>query len=336
MAAVCLALSGCSVLPGPASGQKHMTAYFSTTNSFYAHSNVVLMGVSVGKVDRITIQGDRIKVDFHVNADVPVVRGVNAAIVPLNLVGERNLVLTPVWKPGEPQAGDGTVIPESRTRVPVETDQALRAFTNVADALDPRKVRAALGKAASSFAGNGDAFNLALQQTGTLTDSVAGQTGNLLAVARNLNSLAGVVRGREQVIGTLIQDFGTASSVLAQEKTDIQGLVGNVLALVNSGKTLLDKYQGNLPGDLAVLTRVALTLQGDQSQVTTLVKVLPDIAAEFIDGYDRRQNALVLRFATDAFLRTWIKALTRNDGTPCPLPAPNSNCPWMPDQKGAK
>lgn len=326
--ALAFTLSGCSLV-SPGGGSKHMTAYFAKTTAFYEQSHVKLMGVDVGKVDKITIQGDRVRVDFHVDGDVPIVQNVNAAIVPLNLVGERNLVLSPAWTPGRPQAGDGTVIPEERTSVPVETDDALKAFTNVANALDPAKVKKSLGTAAKSFAGNGDAFNLAVQQTGDLTHATAGQTDDLLQVAENLNTLAGVVKGREQVLGTLIQDFGAASKVLADEKHDIQDLITGILALLNNGGDLLNKYKGNLPGDLAVLTRVALTLQGDVKSVGGLITALPKVSSAFINGYDPQQRALVLRFAGDAFLRTWIRALTKNDNTPCPLPAPNSNCPWM-------
>lgn len=325
-------LAGCSL--GSSAGEKHLTAYFTKTTAFYEQSHVKLMGVDVGKIDKITIQGDRIRVDFHVDAGVPVMRNVAASIVPLNLVGERNLVLSPAWTPGQPQAGDGTVIPEDRTSVPVETDDALKAFTNVANALDPAKVKKSLGTAAKSFAGNGDAFNLALQQTGDLTSATAGQTDDLLRVAQNINTLAGVVKGREQVLGTLIQDFSTASRVFADEKGDIQDLVKGVLALLNNGGDLLNKYRGNLPGDLAVLTRVALVLQGDVASLGNLISALPKVSSAFINAYDPQQRSLVLRFALDAFLRTWIRALTKNDGTPCPLPAPNSNCPWM--TKGGK
>jgi ABC-type transporter Mla subunit MlaD len=188
-------------------------------------------------------------------------------------------------------------------------------------------VKKSLGTAAKSFAGNGDAFNLAIQQTGDLVNSTAGQTDDLLQVAQNLNTLAGVVKGREQVLGTLIQDFGTASKVFADEKGDIQDLVKGLLTLLNNGGDLLNKYQGNLPGDLAVLTRVALVLQGDVKSVGGLITALPKVSSAFINGYDPSQKALVLRFALDAFLRTWIRALTKNDNTPC-------NCPWM--TKGGK
>jgi hypothetical protein len=119
-------------------------------------------------VDRVRSMGDRIRVDFHIRGDIPIARGVRASIVPLNLVGERNLVPHPVWRPGMAKELGGMrheiVIPIERTHVPVETDTALEAFTKVAGALDPTKTRAALGKAARSVEGTGQDFNAALEQ----------------------------------------------------------------------------------------------------------------------------------------------------------------------------
>lgn len=328
--AICLVpallLGGCSVVE-PAAQQRHMTVYFPRARSFYPQSRVKIMGADVGLVDRVRSMGDRIRVDFHLRADVPLPRGVQASIVPLNLVGERNLVLHPAWRPGMAKE-TGDVIPIERTHVPVETDDALKAFTNLANALDPTKTRKALGQAASSVNGNGAEFNAALEQGARLTGNVAAQDKELLAVAQNLNRLAGVVHGREQVLGTMISDFGTATRVLGGERQDIQQLVQGVLQLTGQGDAILRKYQDRLPYDLAVLTRVALTLKGDAKQLGMLLNGLPGIGGALIQSYDPQANTLRIRFATDAFLRTWLKSLLDSDQVGCPLPQPNSNCPW--------
>ena len=322
-----LPLGGCSILDeGPQ--QRHMTVYFPKARSFYPQSRVKIMGADVGMVDRVRNMGGQIRVDFHLRAEIPLPKDVQASIVPLNLVGERNLVLHPAWRPGLAKE-TRNVIPIERTHVPVETDDALKAFTNIADALDPTKTRRALGQAAASVNGNGHEFNTALEQGARLTENVAAQDKELLAVAQNLNRLAGVVRGREQVLGTMIHDFGTATQVLAAERRDIQQLVKGVLELSQQGDGIVRKYQDQLPYDLAVLTRVALMLKGDAKQVGLLLKALPGIGGALIQSYDPHNKSLRIRFATDAFLRTWLKSVADSDEVGCPLPPPNSNCPFQ-------
>lgn len=320
-------LSGCSLLRND--DRQHLTADFARTTAFYEKSKVKVMGADVGTVDKIKMMGDHIRVEFSVDKSVPIPKDVNAAIVPLNLIGERNLVLSPVWRPGMAKAAEGTHIPQERTTLPVETDEALKAFTNVANALDPTKVRNVLGKTADSFKGNGQEFNSTLQQSAQVVSNLAGQDQELLQVARNLNTLAGTVRGREQTLGAIISDFSTASKTFAAERQDLQQLIAGLLQLTEQGDRILEKYQGQLPGDLAVLTRVALTFKGNSKQLAVFLQALPGVGDAYINAYDEEKSALVLRFQVDNLLRTWLRGVSGGAVNVCPLPEPNSNCPWQ-------
>lgn len=331
LAGLCLAVvagaGGCSALGG-AGGKRTMTVEFAKARSFYPDSKVKVMGADVGLVDTVEKRGDRIRVTFHLDDDIPLPRGVQASIVPLNLVGERNLVLHPAWKPGQPKE-TGDTIPLARTHVPVEVDDALSSFTNLAGALDPTKMRKALGTTADTVDGNGRQFNATLEQSARLVENVAGQDQELLEVARNLQRLSGVVRGREQVLGQMIRNFGEATRVLSSERGELQDLVKGLVDLSENGGKLVDKYKGQLPYDLAVLTRVALILKGNAKSLAQLLDALPGVGDALVGAYSPKNKSLNIRFATDAFLRTWLRGLLGDDDVPCPLPPPNSNCPWM-------
>jgi virulence factor Mce-like protein len=327
LCAAVIAAAGCSVLPGEATAKRTMTVEFTKARSFYPDSRVKVMGADVGLVDRVENTGDRIRVTFHIDKDVPLPQGVRASIVPLNLVGERNLVLHPAWKPGQPRETSDS-IPIERTHVPVEVDDALSSFTNLANALDPTKMRGALDKSANAVNGNGQEFNATLEQSARLVENVAGQDKELVEVARNLQRLSGVVRGREQVLGQLIRNFGEATRVLSAERGELQELIRGILDLSVQGDKLLKKYKGRLPQDLAVLTRTALVLKGNAKSLAQLLDALPGISEALIGGYNPKTESLQIRFATDAFLRTWLRSILNSDEVPCPLPAPNSNCPW--------
>ncbi|MFA1551940.1 MCE family protein [Actinomadura chokoriensis] len=320
-------LGGCSLVPS-GGGERSMVVYVPKARSFYPQSKVKVMGSDVGLVDTVEQQGDKVKVTFHLRKNVPLPKGVQASIVPLNLIGERNLVLHPAWRPGEAKE-TSDVIPIERAHVPVEVDDALSSFTNLANALDPTKMQSALGTAADTVRGNGKEFNATLEQSARLVENVAGQDQDLIEVAKNLDRLAGVVRGREQVLGAMIRDFGEASRVLSAERGELQQLVAGVLDLAKNGDKLIQKYKGNLPYDLAVLTRAALVLKGNAKQVAQLLHVLPGIGDALIGGYNPKNQSLQIRFATDAFLRMWLKGLMDTDDVDCPLPKPNSNCPWQ-------
>lgn len=325
--AMTASLGGCSIAPSE-DGARTMVVYVAKARSFYEESKVKVMGADVGLVDKVENQGDKVKVTFHLSEDVPLPKGVQASIVPLNLIGERNLVLHPAWKPGQPKE-TSDVIPIERTHVPVEVDDALSSFTNLANALDPTKMQTALGNAADTVRGNGKEFNATLEQSARLVENVAGQDKELIEVARNLSRLAGVVRGREQVLGSVIRDFGEASRVLSAERGELQQLIAGVLELAKNGDKLIQKYKGRLPYDLAVLAKTALVLKGNAKELAQLLHTLPGVNELLLNGYNPKNKSLQIRFATDAFLRTWLKGLMNSDDVDCPLPPPNSNCPWQ-------
>ena len=51
-------------------GTKTGTAYFKFANSINPGDSVKVLGMDVGKVDKLTPEGDKIKVDFHYDSKV--------------------------------------------------------------------------------------------------------------------------------------------------------------------------------------------------------------------------------------------------------------------------
>ncbi|MBE1536679.1 MCE family protein [Actinomadura algeriensis] len=331
-AALVLALSSCNVLTGPfsSSGSYHVTAYFVRAVSFYPGSQVQVMGIDVGTVKSVTPVNGTVRVVAEIDENVPLPATANAAIVPLSLIGERTLTFAPAWRPGMPRLADGAVLRTERTQVPVEVNEALQSFGRLIDSFDPAKADAALGTAAGSLDGNGAAFNQAFQEAGQLMNNLAGKDERLLEIARNLNRLAGVVKGREKTLGELVEHFSQASTMLASERQSIRTLVQEIADLVERGEELIDKYRNTLPGDLAKLAQLSLMIQGNADRLGRLLQALPGIGFQFVNAYNPEKRSITLRVTLDNFLRSYVAAIlhepTINENVPCPLPPPYSNC----------
>jgi virulence factor Mce-like protein len=308
----------------------HVTVYFTKALSFYARSQVQVMGVQVGTVDSVTPINGRVRVKASIDRSVPLPANVSASIVPLSLIGERTLAFSPPWSPGQAKLADGAVIEQERTHTPVEIDEALKSFGTLLSSFDPAQANTILHKTAGAFQGNGQLFNAALQQTATLSGNIASQDDQLLKVARNLQRIAGVVRGRERVLGSLISDFSQASRMAADERQNIRDIVAGSAGLVDHGGSLIKAYQRRLPEDLARFSQIALIVKGDAGRLATFVQSLPDLNYTFINAYDEKSHALVSRIGLDNLLRSYVAALLRqqtiNPSVPCPLPPPYSNC----------
>src|ERR1700756_4584062 len=107
-----------------------VVAYFPETNALYAGDKVVIMGIRVGAIDNIEPVGDKMKVTFHYSNKYKVPANAQAVIINPTLVASRRIQLEPPYK-GGPVLADKTVIPETRTRAPVEWDELRNNVTHI-------------------------------------------------------------------------------------------------------------------------------------------------------------------------------------------------------------
>jgi phospholipid/cholesterol/gamma-HCH transport system substrate-binding protein len=277
----------------PGDGGYRLTAEFSRAVALYPHSRVKVMGVDVGTVRSIDVVRGRIRVAMRIDRKVPLPAGVQATIVPFSLIGERNVVLSPAWQPGEPRAKDGDAIPADRTHVPVEPDEALKAVTDLAHALDPNAVRKLVGSGANALRGRGNDLNTAIEQAADLTSLLASQDQTLISAAENLHTLATTLNQRREVLGKLLDDFSGATSVLSDERQSIAVFLRALVVFTDEGNALLGKYQGQLPTDVARLTQLAMTLGANADSVQQLVGALRVISDGFVAAYHRDGGVLI-------------------------------------------
>jgi len=321
---VIVALPGCS----SSGAGYHMTAYFPQTVAFYSHSRVKLMGVNVGTVDAVQIDGNRVRVEFSVDRGVPLPADVHAAIMPLSLIGERNLTLFPPWHPGEPQASDGEVIPESRTQVPVEVDAILRSVTDLVNAINPADVRALVSGGAAVLKGHGQQINDALLQVTDLTGTLAQQDQELLQIAANIHQLATVLNSRQQQLSSVINDFAEATSVLAAERQQLTTFLVSIAQLAQQGQLLLAPVAQQLPGDIATLTTVVLTVQVNANGLSQFVSSLNGVASVLSKAYDPTLHMFVLRLSLPSSFVELLEPLLKSLGLSLPcLPVAGQSCP---------
>ena len=119
------------------SGQRTVTAYFPRTISIYEGSEVRVLGVTVGPIDKVEPEGTRVKVTMHYDEDVKIPSDAEAVIISPSIVGDRYVQLTPAYTDGRGAGRRRDVLEESRTAVPLELDQIYSSIDELTVALGP-------------------------------------------------------------------------------------------------------------------------------------------------------------------------------------------------------
>lgn len=315
---VVLSSTSCGVLPGGGGDTYRLTAHFDRAVSLYEESDVRVMGLSSGKVVDIIVEDDGIRVELEVDSDVPVPADVRAAIVPLSLIGERNVALFPPWTEGEPRARDGDVIPLDRTEVPVEPDEALQAFTDLARGLDGDEVGRLIERSADALEAQGQQLNDTIGSLAGLTGIIAEQDERLLGVARDLNQLAGTLNERDEQLGRVIDGFATATDVLSQERQAIAEFLAALGEFSTRAGRLIDAHADDLTVDLARLARLLLALDTNLASVEDLVRSFPITSQGLVDAYRPEHRVLVVRVNMSPAARELFAPLHEALGVPLP------------------
>ncbi|QLL09837.1 MCE family protein [Mycobacterium vicinigordonae] len=215
-------------------GRIHMTAYFDNSNGIFAGDSVVVLGVPVGKIDRIEPEPDRVKISFWVRDSYQIPADAKAVILSPSLVTVRALQLTPAYN-GGPTMGDHALIPRERTAVPVEWDDFRQQLERLTDTLQPTQPGgvSTLGQfvntVADNLRGQGPDIRNTIIKLSQAISALGDHSGDLFTTIKNLSVLVSALHDSSDLLRHLNQNLAQVTGLLANDPNE----VGNALRDLN-------------------------------------------------------------------------------------------------------
>jgi phospholipid/cholesterol/gamma-HCH transport system substrate-binding protein len=231
------------------------SALFTNASGLRAGEFVRAAGVEVGKVSKVTlIDGDsRVLVDFAVESSLSLDQATTASVRYLNLIGDRYLEL----KRGDSGRllAPGATIPLEHTQPALDLDALIGGFRPLFKALDPDKVNKIAQSIITVFQGQGATISDILDQTASLTTTLADRDRAIGEIINNLNTvLATTVKHQKEFDGTveklevLITGLKNRADPLAAAVAHIGGAAGTLADLLGEDRPLLHSTVGYLEG----------------------------------------------------------------------------------------
>ena len=121
----------------PGGGTVTVSAQFGRAVGLYEGSDVRILGVKVGEVNKVEPQGETVRVEFTYADKYKVPQDAKAVVVAPSVVSDRYVQLTPVYESG-PAMEEADEIPAERTAVPVELDQIFTSLNDLNVGLGPK------------------------------------------------------------------------------------------------------------------------------------------------------------------------------------------------------
>ena len=324
VALVLLSIGGvvAAVRSATGAGHRNVVAYFDNSNGIFVGDNVVILGIPVGKIDKIEPQFDGVKISFWYEDKQKVPVDAKAVILSPSLVTVRSLQLTPAYT-GGPAMADNTVIPRERTAVPVEYDDLRKQLEKLTQTLQPTEPGgvSTLGAAVNSLAANlrGQGLNIrdSIVKLSQAVSALGDHSDDLFGAFKNLATLVSALRDSTGLLRRLNQNLASVSGQLANDPNevgnalrDLNDVVGDVTSFVADNREAL----GTTSDRLASVSQAATESLDDIKQ---LLHILPPFVQNFANLYHPAQAALagVFNYSNFAdpiqFLCSGVQAASR-------------------------
>jgi phospholipid/cholesterol/gamma-HCH transport system substrate-binding protein len=206
----------------------HVHALFKDVSQLKVGDPVKLAGVEVGKVDRIAITNDQVRVTMRLNAGAQVRTDSTASIQFAGLMGQ-NFVSLDFGTPGGPIAQRDTILP---TRTQPDLNAIMAKLDNVATGIE---------NVTKSF--TGDTINNLL---GPITDFIKQNQQPLTAMIGNLRTISDRIAAGEGTVGRLINEdtlylsaLNTVSN-LQNTSEEIKLTIGQARVAITNAQTIVE------------------------------------------------------------------------------------------------
>ena len=262
------------------SGQKTVTAYFPRTVSLYEGSDVRVLGVAVGTVDKVEPEGTRVKVTMHYDDEVKIPSDASAVIVSPSVVGDRYIQLTPAYTDGAVMKDD-TRLDESRTSVPLELDQIYSSIDRLTVALGPTGANKngaltdLLESTAKNFGGEGATFNQTIQDFGKFSETFENNKEELFGSAAELERFISTLAENDDTVRAFNQSLGDVSTLLAGEREELAASLRNLGVALEQVGGFVKENRDALGRNITGLNRVAKVLVKQRAALDDVLRVGP-------------------------------------------------------------
>lgn len=258
-----LVLAAASIrLAMPAADTYTFTADVAQAPNLFEGGRVMVRGVQVGEITSVVPDEDRVRLTLEIDREVEVPADATLAVIPITVISDRYVQLMPAYDGTGPLMRDDGHIPLSRTSIPAELDEVLAELKGLLGALEPRpgETNGPLARLVTALDRGlrGRSADLAgtLKGSATVLSNLAGSTGQITGLIRNLDELFLALADRSTELMLVNERFAVVAESLAADQSNLEGTIENLALLADETAGLLERSGDDLGSSFGRLGHV--------------------------------------------------------------------------------
>jgi phospholipid/cholesterol/gamma-HCH transport system substrate-binding protein len=302
---VVVLLVGAALFLLPGGGSRSVTAEFPRAISLYKGSDVKILGVAVGKVDKVDPSGTKVIVTFHYDSKYKVPADAKAAVISPSIVGDRFIQLTPVYTGGAVLRDDAH-LGLDRTATPLELDQIFGSITDLTTALGPEgankpgpsgtgALTRLLDSTARNFGGQGVQFNQTLHNLSELTRTLADNKDELFGTVSEVEGFTETLAKNDDTVRRFNDSLASGAQLLADEREDLAAVLKNLSVALTEVKSFVADNKSLLSDNIKELNQVSKVLVKNRAALDETLKDAPVALNNLFLAYNETSGTLDTR-----------------------------------------
>lgn len=246
------------------------SAAFTETAGLAPQNEVRIAGVRVGAVDKVTLEGDHVRVTFKVkNAFVGDQSKVNIKLK--TLLGTKYLE---VDSEGGNKQDPDKEIPTSRTTSPFDVYPAFAQLSKTIDSINTDQLAQAFTTLADTFRDTPSSTRQVIDGLSRLSQTISSRDQELQQLLAAANNVTGTLASRDAVLQKLIADGGLILDELNARRDQIHQLLVNTTILSAQLEGLVNDNQNTLKPALDQVHGVLQILNNNQDALDRGLQLL--------------------------------------------------------------
>ena len=246
-------------------------AAFSESGGLKANDEVRIAGVRVGKVEKVELAGDHVRVTFRVKTDSAFGAETAASIRIKTLLGAMYLALEPA---GSGQLRADAEIPQERTTSPYDVVKAFSGLAETSEEIDTDRLAESLTTLADLTRNTPEEFRGALDGVARLSSNVAARDDKINSLLQNLDRVSTVLHDRDQDIVALMDDADVLFRALVQRRQAIHDILVSTSRLSEELTLLVRQSRADLKPALTSLERVVQVLNKNEDNLDNSLRLM--------------------------------------------------------------
>ena len=243
-----------------------VTAEVEQAPNLFDGGRVMIRGVEVGTIERVTPGPDSVRVTMAIEEGIEIPADARLVVVPITVIADRYVQFYPAYDGTGPVLGDGDHLGTDRTSIPAELEEVLAQLKGLLDALAPKKgeKHGPLTKLVSgldeALDGRSGALAGTVEGSATVLENLADSGSDITALIQNLDRLFAALANRSSEIGLINERFRLVAESLALDQRNIEGTIENLTLLSEQSALLVSESGDDIGRSFGRLDRVVETI----------------------------------------------------------------------------